>query len=155
MRRISNEEYGQLCLQLCDQIEKLGVTFDFVVGISRGGLIPAVYLSHRLGVPLRVFDPHTTTAGFENSFIEEAPAERQCVMLFVDDIFDRFNTMRTVIQNFNSFALSTQNMYLAALVSHLSHKEMAAMHPEDRIFFAEKTNGEWIHFPYEMENNIE
>ena len=97
----------------------------------------------------------STTAGFESSFIEEAPSDRQAIMLFVDDIFDTFFIMDQVIQSFHSFALHKDNIYVCALVSHLSHDELSKRHPKSRIIFAEKTHGEWIKFPYETENEPE
>ena len=42
--------------EIVDRIEKNDEQFDYVVGIARGGLIPAVHLSHSLGIPLLCLD---------------------------------------------------------------------------------------------------
>ena len=40
---------------ICDQIEKDKFLPDVIVGISRGGLIPGVMISHKLNIPLSPF----------------------------------------------------------------------------------------------------
>jgi hypoxanthine phosphoribosyltransferase len=42
--------------EIVAQIDKSGEQFDYIVGISRGGLVPAVHLSHLLEKPLLVLD---------------------------------------------------------------------------------------------------
>ncbi len=37
---------------LCDQITQSGKQVEYIFGMPRGGLIPAVILSHRLGIPM-------------------------------------------------------------------------------------------------------
>lgn len=48
---ISNEQLKGLISKLCRDISNSGWRPDYVVGITRGGLIPAVMISHYLGVP--------------------------------------------------------------------------------------------------------
>lgn len=49
---LSWQEIGLLVEELASKIEFKSVIIDSVYGLPRGGLIPAVMLSHRLGVPL-------------------------------------------------------------------------------------------------------
>jgi len=42
--------------EICRQISKSGWRPDFVVGITRGGLLPAVMISHYFGVPMKSLD---------------------------------------------------------------------------------------------------
>ena len=39
--------------KICDQIENDEFTPDVIVGISRGGLIPGVMISHKLNIPFK------------------------------------------------------------------------------------------------------
>ena len=39
-------------LKICNKIEKDNFTPDVIVGVSRGGLIPGVMMSHKLGIPI-------------------------------------------------------------------------------------------------------
>ena len=46
-----------------------GWTPSFIIGIGRGGLAPAVYLSHRLGLPLVSIDHSTRIAQFGEELV--------------------------------------------------------------------------------------
>ena len=77
---------------LCKQILKSRIQIDSIMGLPRGGLIPAVMLSHKLGLPL-VFKPTKGT-------------------LIVDDICDSGETFAKLSQEYPT-------NYLACL--HLKH----------------------------------
>ena len=47
---------------ICDQIEKDKFLPDVIVGISRGGLIPGVMISHKLNIPFKPV--HASTRDF-------------------------------------------------------------------------------------------
>lgn len=68
------EEIEWLVNYLVQQILESGEQIDSIFGLPRGGLIPAVMLSHKLDLPL-VFEPTPTT-------------------LIVDDICDSGKTFR-------------------------------------------------------------
>lgn len=54
-RYISWEEVEELVDILHQNIIESGIEFDCVYGLVRGGLIPAVMLSHKMGVPYDYF----------------------------------------------------------------------------------------------------
>jgi hypothetical protein len=65
-------------------------TPDFLIGIGRGGLVPAVYLSHALGLPTLSVDHSAQVHDFAGAALERLAArtregER---LLVVDDIND-------------------------------------------------------------------
>ena len=80
-----------------DEIEALAAAIgadpwqpDYLVGIGRGGLVPAVYLSHRTGLPLLTVDHSTGDRGFGDELLEKLAA-KICAggrILIVDDIND-------------------------------------------------------------------
>ena len=49
---ITWEEIEELVELLCLQIVKSGIQIEHIFGLQRGGLIPAVLLSHKLGIPM-------------------------------------------------------------------------------------------------------
>ena len=54
------EEIDRLVNVLCEKIVTQIPSIDSVMGLPRGGLIPAVMVSHRLGLPLVTLpEPHT------------------------------------------------------------------------------------------------
>src|SRR3546814_5627689 len=63
---------------------------DFVVGVGRGGLAPAVFISHGLSVPMLSVDHSTKLAGFADELLAKLAglAREGRKLLFVDDIND-------------------------------------------------------------------
>src|SRR3954462_3683052 len=75
-----------LALQLADDAWKP----DFIIGIGRGGLAPAVYLSHATGMPMLSVDYSSQVSDFADAPLARLAArprdgER---LLFLDDIND-------------------------------------------------------------------
>jgi hypoxanthine phosphoribosyltransferase len=46
------DEIEELTDLLCSQIIKSGIQIEHIFGLQRGGLVPAVILSHKLGIPM-------------------------------------------------------------------------------------------------------
>jgi len=46
------EEIEELVDLLAQQIAQSGIQIEYIFGLQRGGLIPAVMLSHKLGIPM-------------------------------------------------------------------------------------------------------
>lgn len=68
---------------------------DAIVGVGRGGLVPAVYLSHATGLPMQSIDYSGADLGTAGSLIA-AFAKRASQgqrLLFVDDINDSGRTI--------------------------------------------------------------
>lgn len=86
---------------LAHQIRLSGDNIGAIVGLARGGLIPAVMLSHKLGIPL-VSDDHDTEG----------------YLLVVDDICDTGNT------------LEYYTKYEGALTATIHHKQTAIVKPD-------------------------
>ena len=53
---IDNNKFKGLILKICRDVSNSGWRPDYIVGITRGGLIPAVMISHYLGVPMKSLD---------------------------------------------------------------------------------------------------
>ena len=83
-----------LCLDIAHDAKHLGITK--VVGISRGGLIPGVIVSHILNVP---FEPVAwqTRDGYSQD-AEKVAENNHGTTLFIDDICDSGLTMDDVAE---------------------------------------------------------
>jgi uncharacterized protein len=83
-----------LCLDIAHDAKHLGITK--VVGISRGGLIPGVIVSHILNVP---FEPVSwqTRDGYSQD-AEKVAENNYGTTLFIDDICDSGLTMDDVAE---------------------------------------------------------
>src|SRR5688572_16383969 len=81
---------------LAKAIEADDWTPDFLVGIGRGGLVPAAYLSHRTGIQMLSVDHSSGEAGFADELLDKLAAKiRDGVrILIVDDINDSGGTIR-------------------------------------------------------------
>lgn len=70
-------------------------TPDFIIGIGRGGLAPAVYLSHATGLPMLSVDYSSQVAEFAEAPLIRLAARTRAGerLLFVDDINDSGGTI--------------------------------------------------------------
>lgn len=68
---------------------------DFLVGIGRGGLVPAAFLSHRLGIAMLSVDHSSGEPGFGEELLVKlaAKVEAGARILIVDDINDSGTTI--------------------------------------------------------------
>ena len=78
-----------------------GIEIDYIVGITRGGLLPAVLLSHRLDVPMRTVSWSTFHKDQmrEHAYdIADDISEGKKILL-VDDILDSGRTMAELLDD--------------------------------------------------------
>ena len=85
--------------KMVDEIRADGLLPEYIVGIARGGLVAATYLSHALDVPLLTFHyslrDHTRQDRFEHLGTLLRQGKR---ILFVDDICDEGHTLAKIWQ---------------------------------------------------------
>jgi len=149
-RRILTSEAMVLIDTLKEQILYSGEKYTHIMGVSRGGLIPAVHLSHALSLPLAVTSysaPEGNGSGQMKKFTwqddKHVNIDRSSEVLIVDDIADTGFTMRHIVENMESYAGLVQSAVL-----HL--KPESVFYPD---FVAEelKENAPWIQYPWEKE----
>jgi len=76
-------------------IEKAGTNYDMVVGVVRGGLVPAVHMSHALGAQFCTLNWSTRDGIVEDrqNFRLKSALEKGRRVLLVDDICDTGATL--------------------------------------------------------------
>ena len=74
---------------ICEKIEADNFNPDVIVGISRGGLIPGVMISHKLNIPFKPV--HASTRDFPH-WENYLPKSNDSKVLIVDDICDSGET---------------------------------------------------------------
>ena len=133
---------------LADAIRDGGWTPDFLIGIGRGGLTPAVYLSHATGLPMLSVDYSSQVDDFA-----EAPlvrlAERTRAgekLLFLDDINDSGRTITHIRGVLAAAGATTAVMRFATLIDNVSSAE--------RVDYRARTidrreTKDWFVFPWE------
>jgi hypoxanthine phosphoribosyltransferase len=109
--------------KLSKQIKESGVEINYIYGIPRGGLIPAVMLSHTLNIPLTNL---TWTPGINPI--------NDMRTLVVDEICDSGNTLKKYI-------------HAGCLTLSIHYKKSAIVTPD--FYCDEITDNEFIYYPWE------
>ena len=176
-RIITYTEFKNLVSSLCRQLTLSEWRPDYIVGISRGGLLPAVMISHYLNVPMRPLQVSLRDGGecvsdlgmAEDAYgyvnIEDREfneGESSSVLsrkniLIVDDINDQGNTVNWILNDWPSGCMPNDkswetvwnnNVKFAVLFDNLASKASIKMD-----FAGEEINKSvddvWIEFPYE------
>lgn len=103
------------------QIKSSGEKFDYIVGLVRGGAIPAIYLSHAL--KLNVVMVHWSTrdrtdwSNESNCWIPEDLVAGKKILI-VDDIIDGGNTITSLLEDWKTSVrdiIPQENIKIAAL----------------------------------------
>ena len=116
---------------------------DIIVGLVRGGLIPAVALSHALDLPMFTFDPHCLHADGQprdEIYLPISPGAIRKVLV-VDDIADNGITLTKVKDFFKhrGFSVVTACIHL--------NKDKSSIVPDH---YVRESGGIWVCYPYEF-----
>jgi len=121
------------CLDLCRQMVQDKWYPDYIVGISRGGLVPANLISQYLDIPMATLMVSLRDGGIKVSdcgMSEDAYNGQN--ILVVDDINDQGSTIAWIKQDWQSSCLPGetqwqkvwgQNVRFATLTNNLASKE--------------------------------
>jgi hypoxanthine phosphoribosyltransferase len=121
---------------------------DFLVGVGRGGLVPAAYLSHRTCITMLSVDHSSGDAAFADELLEKLAAKSRAGsrILIVDDINDSGSTLAYLREVLIGHGCSEPHIRVAVLINNLSSKarvEYAGTHM-DRA-----QDKRWFVFPWE------
>lgn len=133
------------CLDIAVQSRIRCVKFDVIIGVSRGGLIPATILSHRLSVPLIPISYSAISGkGDDRNHDNILPIVDSKSILIVDDICDSGYTLRELVDHY-----SNENTIVYTAVTHFKLLDNPIIIPDFYwVSVSEETDG-WIHFPWE------
>lgn len=145
---ISNERFLDELEAVARQLEADSWTPDFLVGIGRGGLVPACYLSHRMGLPLLTVDHSTGDPGFGGELLEKLAAkigagER---ILIVDDINDSGATINQLRAAIEAKTHDPEGLRVAVLVHNVRSNARADYRGSEIDRDSDKR---WYVFPWE------
>jgi xanthine phosphoribosyltransferase len=140
--------------KIAKAITASGWSPDYIVGIVRGGAVPAVYLSHKLKIPVQMVHWNTRdTTIFDkesNCWIPEDIHNGKKVLI-VDDIVDGGDTIRELLEDwYQSTAglgdLPIDNIRISAMIYNTSQ--------DVKVDFYDRTidrneDSRWVIFPWE------
>lgn len=139
----TNIQMRNALIQIEDQLVHSAWMPNIVLGINRGGLIPGVYLSHRLGRPHEVLDirlrDHTCRPDL--SALERLE-QRQSKILIIDDINDTGATFKYIQDHFGK----PQSIRFAAVIHNLPSPIKMDYHGYE---INKEANPQWVVFPWE------
>lgn len=168
---ISPEQFTNYVSKICRDIASSNWKPDYIVGITRGGLIPAVMISHYFQVPMlslnvSLRDTGETTSDLgmsEDAFGYDFESETKFKLenakniLIVDDINDTGATLNWIIDDWESNCLSNNNRWeqvwnsnvkFAVIVDNLASKCNVTM-DYFGIEIDKSEDDVWVEFPYE------
>ena len=121
---------------------------DHIVGIGRGGLVPAAYLSHRTGISLLSVDFSSGVPSFAEELMEKlALATRDGrKILLVDDINDSGGTIEALLKSLVDHGAVAEFVRVAVLIDNLRSK--AKVDYRSRTI-DRSTDKRWFVFPWE------
>ena len=100
-RYISEQEMRTGVLDIVSQMYSDDWRPDYIVGVTRGGLIPAVMMSHYTGVKMHTLDVRLRDADHSPEhavwMAEEAGADKR--ILIIDDINDTGETFKWIVKD--------------------------------------------------------
>lgn len=142
-----------MCKFLAERVKHDFKAFPFehlqIVAISRGGMIPAVLLSHLLGIPIKRTVHISTYDDVKNknlgAHIINAPGLKEDelgISLFVDDILDTGTTIKAIRNLYGDARFIMPVGKYTGVDNHLDHLIIRPpfMVPDDC----------WVHFPWEL-----
>ena len=134
-------DYADL-LSMCDDLVHRVSTFkpQLIVGITRGGLLPAVHLSHALDVPMQTISWQTRVES--NKEINQSlhqQIQHQKRVVFVDDINDSGSTFEGIS---DAYKCSVDTVRMVSMVAKVDSR-----YPADASLVIDDQR--WVVFPYE------
>jgi hypoxanthine phosphoribosyltransferase len=150
------DEFNQAINKIRQQIDNENATFDLIIGLSRGGLVPAVFLSHQLNIPMLVADvTHELSMGdniaSHSNTIPVIPKDIKSILV-VDDIVDSGNTILALYENLKTDAsLTVAALYVKVLAEdYLIDNTCTRFKGCIAANIIAPDNDEWIDFPWEL-----
>lgn len=144
--RPSYEEIHNACMDMALQIYSTHLNIKQIIGIARGGLLPAVVLSHQLSLPLLLVEyssKHGQGDDKNHKNILPQIDPQDGAILLVDDISDSGKTLNELGAHFTKHGVTC---YTAVLYYKIPTTPQTV---PDFVWRTIPHDADWIIFPYE------
>jgi hypoxanthine phosphoribosyltransferase len=146
---ITHEDFVADVLALAEQLgAERERAPDFLVGIGRGGLVPAVFLSHATGLPMLSIDHSSQVPEFAAELIATLAARTRGGERFivVDDINDSGTTIRSLRDALAVAGAAEGGVRFAVLIDNVSSTECVDYRARE---IDRRDDKRWFVFPWE------
>ena len=137
---------------IANQIKESSYEPDYIVGVVRGGSVPAVYLSHQLKIPVVMVAWNTrddTEWGNEsNTWIPEDILAGKKILV-VDDIVDGGETIKELLADWESSVrdpLPVDNIKICAMIYNTAQDVIVDFYDRE---IDRNEDQRWVIFPWE------
>lgn len=138
---ITWKHYIDLCDKLVDKLKEK--EFDFIIGVARGGLIPAQYIAYQCNIDkvysfgMRTYNDNDVKNAQEiyQNIEDINPSAR---ILLVDDICDTGDTL---------YYIRNRYYWHDITIATLQYKQNGLIVPDHYV--EEVDRGQWIVYPYD------
>lgn len=147
-RYISQDEIKSYLLNIVSMMFRDDFKPDIVVGVTRGGLWPAMMLSHYLGIKMHTIDVRLRDGDIqENAKYLKSEMLKGKKILLMDDINDTGATYQWIKNDWNvDYDSEKSNVKFAALIDNVPSEFVVEY---SGVEINKEENPEWIVFPYE------
>ncbi len=127
---------------------------DFIVGVGRGGLIPAVYVSHALNVPALSVDHSSKVPGFGTELLRQVAGKSAAgeKLLFLDDINDSGGTIEEIRRLLVDYGCDVSKIRFAVLLDNIRSQARVDYRSQTIDRAVDKR---WFVFPWEAVGTAE
>lgn len=121
---------------------------DYIVGVGRGGLGPALFISHGLDLPMLSVDHSSRLFDFAEELLDKlAGLTREGKkLLFVDDINDSGTTLAYIRMTLDEHGAEDANIRVAVLINNLRSRNKVDYFSRE---IDRQTHKDWFVFPWE------
>lgn len=139
--------------------EYLDPDTTLIIGLTRGGLTPAVMLSHATGCPMHALDYSSNRGNGDQKRPNDAfPVDlirRYSTIFIVDEIVDTGHTMHDLTEELNDLITryAPPNHWVDVFTFSVVYKEIAEVvftPTFHHVHIAEELSNVWVVFPWEV-----
>ncbi|USI74062.1 phosphoribosyltransferase [Sphingomonas morindae] len=145
---ISADAFLADVMALAQQVSAKSWRPRFIIGVGRGGLVPAVYLSHALGLPMLSVDISSQVPDFADGLLVRLAERTRAgeTLLVVDDINDTGRTIAHLRGALAGAGADANAVRFATLIDNIRSVERVdyAARSIDRAVMKD-----WFVFPWE------
>ena len=145
---IPHADFVVMVLDLAAQLSEDAWKPAYIIGVGRGGLVPAVFLSHATGLPSLSVDYSSQTQDFSDEpLVKLAARTREGErLLFVDDINDSGRTIGHLRSELAAAGAVDGAIRFATLLDNVSSTQRIDYHARQ---IDRRATKDWFIFPWE------